>query len=128
MTRRLGNPAVLQAHADAVHGCELAPFIACCGGHGATQIHHVLHGNANRIDAPWNLVSVCQHAHDWCHRETVQGMVLCWHVLHLRGELDIDAIHQQWRRNPIQRIEQVARDACSAFRFVARKLLEVYGD
>jgi len=127
MTRRLANPAVLAAHAAAVHGCELAPFLACCGGHGATQIHHVLRG-PNRVDAAWNLVSVCDVAHDWCHQETVQGMVICWHVLHLRGDLDIDAIRQQWGRSPLQRIELVARDACSSFRFVARKLLEVYGD
>lgn len=127
MTRRLANKAVLAAHADKGLGCELAPFLACCGGHGLTQIHHVLRG-PNRVDAAWNLVSVCGVAHDWCHRETVQGMVICWHVLHLRGDLNIDAIRQQWGRNPLQRIDQVARDACSSFRLVARKLLEVYGD
>jgi hypothetical protein len=54
-------------------------------------------------------------------------MVICWHVIHLRGELEIDAIRQQWGRNPLQRIDQVASGVCSAFRFVARNLLEVYG-
>lgn len=125
--RRLGNPAVLQAHADAVHGCELAPFIACCGGHGATQIHHVLRG-ANRIDATWNIVSVCQQAHDMMHRDTAGGMVICWWVIHLRGELDIDAIRQQWGRNPLARIEEVAADSGSRGKYLARKLMEVYGE
>ena len=128
MTRRLGNPAVLQAHADAVHGCELAPFLACCGGHGATQIHHVLHGNANRIDATWNIVSVCQQAHDWCHRDTAGGMVLCWHVIHLRGGLDLEAIHEFWRRNPRERIAGVAETIGHPLRKIAAKLLEVYGE
>jgi hypothetical protein len=127
MTRRLGNPAVLQAHADAVHGCELAPFLACCGGHGATQIHHVLRG-ANRIDATWNIVSVCQQAHDMMHRDTAGGMVICWWVIHLRGELDIDAIRQQWGRNPLARIEEVAADSGSRGKYLARKLMEVYGE
>jgi hypothetical protein len=127
MPRKMKHPAVIADHVAKVHGCELAPFLACCGGHGATEIHHVLRGNANRIDAPWNIVSVCKSAHDWCHRETVQGMVICWHVIHLRGELEIDAIRQQWGRNPLQRIDQVASGVCSAFRFVARNLLEVYG-
>ena len=125
--RRLGNPAVLQAHADAVHGCELAPFIACCGGHGATQIHHVLRG-ANRINATWNIVSVCQQAHDMMHRDTAGGMVICWWVIHLRGELDIDAIRQQWGRNPLARIEEVAADSGSRGKYLARKLMEVYGE
>lgn len=125
--RRLGNPAVLQAHADAVHGCELAPFLACCGGHGATQIHHVLRG-ANRIDATWNIVSVCQQAHDMMHRDTAGGMVICWWVIHLRGELDIDAIRQQWGRNPLARIEEVAADSGSRGKYLARKLMEVYGE
>ena len=128
MTRRLGNPAVLQAHADAVHGCELAPFLACCGGHGETQIHHVLHGAANRIDAPWNLVSVCQHGHDWCHRDTAGGMVLCWHVIHLRGQLDLDAIQKFWRRNPRERIAAIADSIVDPLRRIAAKLLEVYGE
>lgn len=128
MTRRLGNPAVLQAHANAVHGCELAPFIACCGGHGATQIHHVLHGAANRIDVPWNLVSVCRQAHDWCHRDTVGGMVLCWHVIHLRGELDLAAIQEFWRRNPRERIAMTAETIGHPLQRIAAKLLEVYGE
>ena len=126
MPRQMRNPAVIHDHVAKVHGCELSPFLACCGGHGQTEIHHVLRG-PNRIDAPWNIVSVCKVAHDWCHRETVQGMVICWHVIHLRQELEIDAIRQQWGRNPLQRIDQVASGVCSAFRFVARKLLEVYG-
>ena len=128
MTRRLGNPAVLQAHADAVHGCELAPFLACCGGHGETQIHHVLHGAANRIDAPWNLVSVCRQAHDWCHRDTVGGMVLCWHVIHLRGHLDLAAIQEFWRRNPRERIAMTAETIGHPLQRIAAKLLEVYGE
>ena len=128
MTRRLGNPAVLQAHADAVHGCELAPFLACCGGHGETQIHHVLHGAANRIDAAWNLVSVCRQAHDWCHRDTVGGMVLCWHVIHLRGQLDLEAIHEFWRRNPRERIAMTAETIGHPLQRIAAKLLEVYGE
>lgn len=123
--RRLGNPAVLQAHADAVHGCELAPFIACCGGHGATEIHHVLHGNANRIDAPWNLVNVCRQAHDWCHRNTAEGMVACWQALDVRGALDLDAIKEFWRRCPWDRIRQVA-DSKSDLRLIAKQLLKVH--
>ncbi len=126
MPRKMKNPAVIADHVAKVHGCELSPYLACCGGHGATEVHHVLRG-PNRIDAPWNIVSVCKAAHDWCHHETVQGMVICWHVIHLRGELDIDAIRRQWGRNPLARIDQVASGACSAFRFVARKLIEVYG-
>jgi hypothetical protein len=127
MPRRLANRAAIQAHLDAVQGCEFAPFIACCGGHGATQIHHVLHGNGNRIDAPWNLVSICKPAHDWTHRETVESMVLGWWVLHLRGAFDIVAIREFWRRNPLARIEEVATDNSKPLRWQARKLLEVYG-
>jgi len=56
MPRNLRNPAVIAAHVAKVHGCELSPFLACCGGHGATEIHHVLRG-PNRIDAPWNIVA-----------------------------------------------------------------------
>ena len=127
MPRKMKHPAVIAAHVAKVHGCELSPFLACCGGHSATQVHHVLRGNANRVDAPWNIVSVCQFAHEWMHRQTAQGMVICWWVIHLRGELDIDAIQKQWGRNPLARIEEVAMDFDSAFQYSARKLLEVYG-
>jgi len=41
--------------------------------------------------------------------------------------LDVDAIRQQWGRNPLARIEEVAMDFDSAFQYSARKLLEVYG-
>jgi hypothetical protein len=128
MPRRLANPAAIRAHIDAVQGCEFEPFRACCGGHGETQIHHVLHGNANRKDAPWNLVSICKPAHDWAHRKTVDGMVLAWWVLHLRGAFDLEAIRQFWRRDPLARIEEVATDNSKPLRWQARKLLEVYGD
>ena len=126
MPRNLKNPAVIADHVAKVHGCELSPFLACCGGHGATEIHHVLRG-PNRVDAPWNIVSVCKAAHDMMHRDTAGGMVLCWHVIHLRGELDIDAIRKQWGRNPLARIEEVAADGGSRGKYLARKLLEVYG-
>jgi hypothetical protein len=127
MPRRLANPAAIQAHLDAVQGCEFAPFIACCGGHGATEIHHVLRG-PNRVDASWNLVSLCPFAHEWCHEQTVNGMVLAWWVLHLRSAFDREAIHKQWMRNPMARIEEVANDSTNLVRDQARKLLEVYGD
>ena len=127
MPRKMKHPAVIADHVAKVHGCELAPFLACCLGHGATEVHHVLRGNANRIDAPWNIVSVCSFAHEWMHRQTAQGMVICWWVIHLRGELDIDAIRQQWGRNPLARIEEVAADGGSRGKYLARKLLEVYG-
>lgn len=127
MPRKMKNPAVIEAHVAKVNGCELAPYLWCCGGYRATQIHHVLRGNANRVDAPWNIVSVCQFAHEWMHRQTAQGMVICWWVIHLRGELNVDAIRQQWGRNPLARIEEVAKDLGSAFQYSARKLLEVYG-
>ena len=126
MPRKMKHPAVIEAHVAKVHGCELAPFLACCGGHGATQVHHVLRG-PNRVDAPWNIVSVCHQAHDMMHRDTAGGMVLCWWAIHLRGELDIDAIRQQWGRNPLARIEEVAADGGSRGKYLARKLLEVYG-
>jgi len=87
----------------------------------------VLRG-ANRIDATWNIVSVCQQAHDMMHRDTAGGMVICWWVIHLRGELDIDAIRQQWGRNPLARIEEVAADSGSRGKYLARKLMEVYGE
>jgi hypothetical protein len=126
MPRQLRNPAVIHDHLAKIHGCELSPFLSCCGGHGATQVHHVLRG-ANRIDAPWNIVSVCQFAHDWMHRETAQGMVICWWVIHLRGELDIDAIREQWGRNPLARLEEVAKGWVDGSKWLACKLLEVYG-
>lgn len=126
MPRKMKHPAVIEDHVAKVNGCELAPFLACCLGHGQTEIHHVLRG-PSRMDAPWNIVSVCRFAHEWMHDETAQGMVICWWVIHLRGELDVEAIRQQWGRSPLARIEDVARDKESAFQFSARKLLEVYG-
>ena len=126
MPRKMKHPAVFADHVAKVSGCELAPYLSCCLGHGATEVHHVLRG-PNRIDALWNIVSVCSFAHEWMHRQTAQGMVICWWVIHLRGELDIDAIRKQWGRNPLARIEEVAKDVESAFQFTARKLLEVYG-
>jgi hypothetical protein len=88
----------------------------------------VLRGHADRIDAPWNMVSICVYSHEWAHRETVDGMVLAWWVLHLRGAFDIDAIREFWRRNPLERIEQVAADNNKALRWQARKLMEVYSE
>jgi hypothetical protein len=126
--RRLANPMAIQDHLAAVHGCEFAPFRSCCNGRLPTQIHHVLRGHADRVDASWNMVSICVYSHQWAHQETVEGMVLAWWVLHLRGAFDRDAIHEFWRRNPLERIEQVAADNNKALRWQARKLMEVYGE
>ncbi len=125
MTRRLGNRAVLQEHADKGLGCELAPFRACCGGHGPAEFHHVLRGHGNRIDAAWNLVSVCPQSHRWCEQDTEGGMVLCWWAIHQRGELDLQAISDFWRRCAWQRIRDVVAREDDLQR-IGRKLLEIY--
>lgn len=124
MTRRLGNPAALQAHADKGLGCELKPFLHCCQLFGPTEIHHPLAGHGNRIDARWNLVSVCQRAHRWCEENKTAGLVLCWDRIAERGDMDWQALATFWRQSPRARIEMVADDIGSRWQVIAKAMLK----
>ena len=123
MPRKLKNPAVIEAHVAKVHGCELKPFLHCCTQFGPTEVHHPLCGNANRIDAPWNLVSICQRAHRWCEANKTAGLVLCWDRIADRGDMDWQALEAFWRQSPRARIEMVANDDGSRWRMTAKALL-----
>ena len=126
MPKRNRDRDVLQTFAETITTCEACNHLTCCRWPPSLQIHHVL-GGAHRIDAPWNLVRLCLHAHEWCHARPPAGRVLCWWLLHERGAFDPETIRERWGQCPLAYIErmlpEIAEDWC---RGLGENLLNVY--
>ena len=102
------DPALREQYRAEQTGCELAPLIGCCNGHGTwrgLQIHHIL-GGPHRHDIRINLILICDESHDWLtDSKPIEGKAACWLVKKRKGEFDPEAIGATGAQNPLGWIE-----------------------
>jgi len=56
---------------------------------GKIDVHHIFGGRKGRCDLTTNLICLSREAHDWCHRNVVDGRVLCMWIKITKGEFDL---------------------------------------
>jgi len=61
---------------------------------GKIDVHHIFGGRKGRWDLMTNLICLSREAHDWCHRNVVDGRVLCMWVKMSKGEFDATEFQQ----------------------------------
>ena len=121
------NAKLREQYRASQNGCELAPLIRCCNGHGrGLQIHHILRG-PDRHDILPNFLLVCEESHRWCHDKPIDSRIACWSVKASKREFDVATLKKAWKQCPIGWIEWKLSE-CTDQRFVtlAIELIELF--